>query len=132
MAEALAILGGGAAAIQLLKYGCSITTALSRQRHAPKMIQSWEYQAFMMLSVLENIRENINNLDKTMLLLAKQCRSDLEVVRLLLNRFRSRLLAQRHPTLRASVFVLRNGDEIESKMELVRRYFEMLAVALHV
>jgi hypothetical protein len=132
MAEALAILGGGAATIQLLKYGCSITTALFRQRHAPKRIQSWEYQAFMMLSVLENIRDNINHLDKTMLLLAKQYRSDLEEIRLLLNRFGSRLPAQRHPTFRASVFVLLKGDEIESKMELVRRYFAILVVALHV
>tara|TARA_R110002003_G_scaffold171_15_gene14012 strand:+ start:4176 stop:4613 length:438 start_codon:yes stop_codon:yes gene_type:complete len=134
MAEVLAILGGGAAATQLLHYGLALlstTSALSRQiRHAPDRIQSWIDQSSTMLSMLRNLCRTISELDSVTTALVQQCNNDIAAVRLLLRPYRSRIQARRFSTAQQILFVLRREDEVERLMESFRRTFSTMTLSI--
>jgi ribosomal 50S subunit-associated protein YjgA (DUF615 family) len=133
MAEILALLGGGAAATQLIHYSCllvSSTSALShRIRHASDRIQSWNNQSSSMLSVLEELREGNINLGTTTSRMAQQCRGDLIMVRSLLRPFRFRSRARRPSRRQEIFFVLRNEVEVERRLASSRQTFNTMALS---
>jgi hypothetical protein len=134
MAEVLAILGGGAAATQLLHYGSIIvsrTSALSRQiRHASDRIQLWVNESTVMLTMLDSFLSSGSTLDPTTMRMVQRCRSDVVEIRSLLRPFRSRSQPRRTSRRQEVFFVLRREDEIERRLSTIRNNFQTMVFAL--
>jgi hypothetical protein len=134
MAEVLAVLGGGAAATQLLHYGSIIvsrTSALSRQiRHASDSIQLWVNESTVMLTMLDSFLSSCSALDPTTMRMVQRCRSDVVEIRSLLRPFRSRSQPRRTSRRQEVLFVLRREDEIERRFSIIRNNFQTMVLAL--
>jgi hypothetical protein len=134
MAEVLALVGGGAAATQLLHYAIALlsgTSALShRIRHTSDRIELWVNESSSMLVMLDSILSGVNGIDAATLHMIERCRSDVVEIRVLLRPFRSRSHVRRASRRQEFLFVLLREDEIERRLVAVRNAFQTMSLGL--
>jgi hypothetical protein len=130
MAEALAVFGGAAAAIQILHYSFEsfrAASALSHNvRHAPEKIEAWVNQVAAMCSLLDEVQHRFPHLDNVFKRLLTQCRNDTTRLASLLLPFRSANSLRKHSTLTKRTFVVRREAEVERLVSSFDRTFNTL------
>jgi hypothetical protein len=131
MAEVLVVLGGAAAATQLLHYGSDLliaASALSHNiRHAPEKIEGWTSHSAVMVALLDDIQRIVNSLDPGISGLLEQCRKDTVKLQSLLHPFRANSPQRTPSKMSQRTFVMRKQAEIEQLVDSFRSTFNTLA-----